>query len=162
MPIDSIHFHASAILFARLHFFSVSIPTSLVANPIFIGFQLPSHSCQALASHNFQEPLSKASIFSISPSPIRQAPASLVPAFGWMQSPWTSPQLRWYQPSAGCKSEGPKKRRGSQKNKMNGLAPRCRLIFSKICRLAYWWECCTHNRTFNYLSFVNFISLILE
>ena len=24
---------------------------------------------------------------------------------------------------------------------MNGLAPRCRLIFSKICRLAYWWEC---------------------
>ena len=21
------------------------------------------------------------------------------------------------------------------------MAPRCRLIFSKICRLAYWWEC---------------------
>ena len=29
---------------------------------------------------------------------------------------------------------------------MNGLAPRCRLIFSKICRLAYWWECSSHNK----------------
>jgi len=23
---------------------------------------------------------------------------------------------------------------------MNVLAPRCRAIFSKICRCAYWWE----------------------
>ena len=27
---------------------------------------------------------------------------------------------------------------------MNGLAPRCRLIFSKICSLDSWWECSSH------------------